>query len=219
MPVLAEIKVRSPKEGELLRGRSPEQLARAYASKPIAGISVVTEPVDFGGSLALIERIAPLVDAPILRKDFIRDRQGMDETAAAGASAVLLTYRVLGEELLVAMHAAARAAGLETLLETHDADEVERVVALGLEPDLLGINNRDILRGETDDGDVSRTEGVASAVPEGWLVLSESAIAGPEDAHRAREAGADAILVGTAILQAADPGAMIDALTGVGWTT
>jgi indole-3-glycerol phosphate synthase len=204
MPVLAEIKVRSPKEGDLLRGRSPEQLARAYASRSIAGVSIVTEPVDFGGSLDLIRRVARVVEAPILRKDFVREAAGMQETAEAGASAVLLTVGVLGVELLGELHAAAKGCGLETLVEVHDAGE-------------LGINNRDILVGETDDGDVSRTEGVAAGVPAGWLVLSESAIRGPEDARRARDAGADALLVGTAILQAADPCEAIDGLAGIGW--
>lgn len=217
LPVLAEIKVRSPKEGDLLRGRTPDDLARAYASRPIAGISVVTEPIDFGGSLDLIRRISPLVDVPILRKDFIRDSAGMEETADAGASAVLLTIGVLGEELLAEMHAAAKSRDLETLVETHDADEVQRVLALGVEPDLLGINNRDILIGETDEGDVSVTEGLAARVPSGWLVLSESAIDGPEDARRARDAGADAVLVGTSILKAPDPCHAIDGLVGVGW--
>ncbi len=217
MPVLAEIKVRSPKEGDLLRGRTPEELARAYASRPIAGISIVTEPDDFGGSLDLIRRVAPLVDAPILRKDFIRTAAGLEETAAAGASAVLLTVGVLGLDLLGELHAVAQGCGLETLVETHDASELAGFLALGVAPDLLGINNRDILVGETDDGDVSLTEAIAAAVPEGWLVLSESAISGPEDALRARAAGADALLVGTAILRAADPGEAIDGLIGIGW--
>lgn len=217
MPLLSEIKVRSPKEGDLLRGRTPEELARAYASRPIAGISIVTERRDFGGSVDLIRRVASIVDAPILRKDFIRTADGMEETAEAGASAVLLTVGVLGLELLADMHAAARACGLETLVETHDTPELEHILALGIVPDLLGINNRNILVGETDDGDVSLTEGLAAAVPAGWLVLSESAIRGPADARRARSAGADALLVGTAILTAADPGEAIDGLVGIGW--
>ena len=217
MPVLSEIKVRSPKEGDLLRGRVPEELARTYAARPIAGISIVTEAVDFGGSLDLIRRVAPLVDAPVLRKDFIRDARGMEETAEAGAAAVLLTIGVLGLELLAEMHVAARACGLETLVEIHDAAELERFLVLGVTPDLLGINNRDILVGETDEGDVSLTEQLVAGVPDGWLVLSESAIGGPQDAVRARDAGADALLVGTAILSAPDPGAAIDALTGIGW--
>jgi len=104
-----------------------------------------------------------------------------------------------------------------TLVETHDTPELEHVLALGIVPDLLGINNRNILVGETDDGDVSLTEGLAAAVPAGWLVLSESGIRGPADARRARSAGADALLVGTAILTAADPGEAIDGLVGIGW--
>jgi indole-3-glycerol phosphate synthase len=217
MPVLSEIKVRSPKEGDLLRGRTLAELAAAYLSRPVAGISVVTEPDDFGGSVDTIRLVASLGDAPILRKDFLRDRTGLEETAEAGASAVLLTVSVLGIDLLTELHAVALEIGLETLVETHSPAELEQVLASGIEPSLLGINNRDILRGETDDGDVARTEGIAAGVPEGWLVLSESAIAGADDARRAREAGADAVLVGTAILKAADPTAMIDELVGVGW--
>lgn len=217
MPVLSEIKVYSPKEGDLLRGRVPEELAQLMASRPVAGISIVTEPNDFHGSLDLVRRIAPLVDVPILRKDFIRTAAGMQETAEAGASAVLVTVCLLDDELLVELCEAARACGLETLVETHDQADLDRVLALGLEPDLLGINNRDIVRLEVDDGDVSRTEGLAARVPHGWLVLSESAISGPVDAERARAAGADAVLVGTSILRAADTAAAIDALVGIGW--
>ena len=217
MPVLSEIKVRSPKEGDLLRGRTPEELARTYASRPIAGISIVTEPLDFGGSVDLIRRVARIVDAPILRKDFIREARGMDETADAGASAVLLTVSVLGVELLANLHAAAKSCDLETLVEIHDARELERFLELGIAPDILGINNRNILMGETDDGDVSLTETLVAGVPDGWLILSESAIGGPEDALRARNAGVDALLVGTAILSAEDAGAAIDGLVGIGW--
>ena len=219
MPVLSEIKVRSPKEGNLLRGRTPEDLARVYASRPIAGLSVVTEPLDFGGSVDIIRRVVQIVDAPVLRKDFIHEVSGMEETAAAGASAVLLTVGVLGVELLTEMHEAAKVCGLETLVETHDVLELDRFLALGIVPDILGINNRNILVGETDYGDVSLTEKLVTGVPPGWLVLSESAIRGPEDARRARDAGADAVLVGTAILSAPDPGEAIDHLVGIGWVT
>lgn len=218
MPVLSEIKVRSPKEGDLLRGRTPSALAAVYLSRPIAGISVVTEFEQFGGSVETIRTVTRLGDAPILRKDFLRDRAGMEETAEAGASAVLLTVAIIGLDRLADLHTHARDCGLETLVETHSAEELDGVIGLGLEPDILGINNRDIRGGEIDDGDVRNTERIAVSVPDGWLVLSESAIASPDDARRAREAGADAVLVGTAILQAHDPGAMIDALVAVGWS-
>jgi indole-3-glycerol phosphate synthase len=156
---------------------------------------------------------------PILRKDFVRTEAGLDETVAAGADAILLTVGILADEegLLARLHAAARERGLETLVEVHDEKELARVAELGLRPDLLGVNNRDILIGETDDGDVALTESLAPGRPSGVLLLSESAITGPDDARRARAAGADAVLVGTAILQAPDPAEAIRALAGVGW--
>jgi indole-3-glycerol phosphate synthase len=218
LPVLAEIKVRSPKEGDLLRGRDPVILAQAMAGRAVAGISVVTEAREFGGSIALLRDVVAAVDAPVLRKDFVRDLAALEETSTAGASAILLTVCMIERVLLAELHEAARELGLETLVEVHNREELEAVRAQGLEPDVLGINNRDILVLEVDDGDVSRTEDLAGLVPDGWLVLSESAISGPDDARRAREAGADAVLVGTSILQAADPGALIDELAAVGWS-
>ncbi len=217
MPVLSEIKVRSPKDGDLLRGRAPEDLAGAMAACPIAGLSVVTEADDFGGDLDIVRRVRPVVAVPILRKDFLTTEADLDETVAAGADAVLLTVCMQDDEALARLHAAARARGLETLVEVHDEEDVHRVRALGLRPDVLGINNRDILVREVDDGDVTVTERLAGGAPSGTLLLSESAIAGPDDAARARAAGADAVLVGTSILQAADPRTAIRALVGVGW--
>jgi len=216
MPVLAEIKVRSPREGDLLRGRTPEDLARVYGSLPVAGISVVTEPRDFGGDLDIVRRIRPLVDIPVLRKDFPRGPRDMRESREAGVQVVLLTVNMLGDAL-GPLHEAAHAEGLETLVEVHEPADLARVAALGLRPDVLGVNNRDIRVGEVDDGDVARTERLVAAFPPNTVVLSESAIAGPDDARRARDAGADAVLVGTAILTAPDTRAMIEALIGVGW--
>jgi indole-3-glycerol phosphate synthase len=217
LPVLSEIKVRSPKEGDLLRGRDPVDLARTMSARPVAGISVVTEACDFGGSLELLREVAGAVDVPVLRKDFVRDRAGLEDTLSAGADAILLTVCMIERDVFRALHQTAHELGLETLVEVHDREELAWVRSQGLEPDVLGVNNRDILVREVDDGDVSVTEELASLVPHGWLLLSESAIGGPQDARRARDAGADAILVGTSILQAADPAAAIDALTEVGW--
>ena len=217
MPVLSEIKVRSPKDGDLLRGRAPEALAGAMAACLIAGLSVVTEADTFGGDLDIVRRVRSVVPVPILRKDFLRTEEDLDETVEAGADAVLLTVCMQDDEPLARLHAAAQARGLETLVEVHDEDDVRRVRALGLRPDVLGINNRDILVREIDDGDVTVTERLAGTLSSDTLLLSESAIAGPDDAVRARAAGADAVLVGTSILQAPDPGAAIRALVGVGW--
>jgi len=217
MPVLSEIKVRSPKDGDLLRGRDPEELAEAMAGAGIAGLSIVTAPEDFDGDLEIVRRIRRRVDVPILRKDFTREVTDLDETVEAGADAILLTAALLDDETLGVLNDAAHARGLETLIETHTEAELARVGALGLQPDLLGINNRDIKLLERDDGDVSRTERLAANVHEGQLLLSESSIDGAQAVRRARKAGADAVLVGTWILTADDPVEAIETLISVGW--
>jgi indole-3-glycerol phosphate synthase len=219
LPVVSEIKVTSPKEGDLLRGRRPAELARTMADRSIAGISVVTEEREFGGSVELLREVAAAVDVPVLCKDFVRDGRRVAEAREAGASALLLTAAMLEGALLAELHDQAQKLGLETLVEIHDEAELERVLELGIEPSILGINNRDILVLETDEGDVTLTERLAALVPDRWLVLSESAIGRPEDARRARDAGADAVLVGTSILQAPDVAAAIDGLVAVGWPT
>jgi indole-3-glycerol phosphate synthase len=217
MPVLSEIKVRSPKDGDLLRGRDPEELATAMAGAGIAGLSIVTAREDFDGDVEIVRRIRRRVDVPILRKDFTREVTDLDETVEAGADAILLTVALLDDETLGVLHDAAHARGLETLIETHSEAELARVGALGLQPDLLGINNRDIRLLERDDGDVSRTERLAAYVHEDQLLLSESSIDGAQAVRRARKAGADAVLVGTWILTADDPVEAIESLISVGW--
>jgi len=217
MPVIAEVKVRSPKEGQLLRGRDPGELAAAYEAGGAVGISVVTEPHDFGGSLQIVERVREVTDLPILRKDFPRSRSDIDATVDAGAQVILLTIKMLDPDGFARLHDLAIGAGLETLVEVNSDDDIARVAELGITPSIIGINNRDIAIGETDDGDVGRTEGLARSVPGGPPLLSESAISTAEDARRARDAGADAVLVGTAILRADDPAEKVRELVGVGW--
>lgn len=217
MPVLSEIKVCSPREGDLMRGRAPERLAEAMGACPVAGLAVVTGSAPFGGELDLIRRVRPLVDVPILRRDCVRDEGGVDETLAAGADVLLLAVNQLSDGELARTHAAAQARGLETLVEVHEEDDVDRLDGLGLRPDIVGINNRDIRIGEVDDGDVTTTERLAGVLDPGTVLLSGGAIASLDDAIRAKKAGADVILVGTSILRAPDPVAMIQALVEVGW--
>lgn len=214
-PVIGEVKVRSAKSGDLLAGRDPAAYARLMASAPVAGISVVTEPVHFGGSMAILRAVVESVGLPVLRKDFISRPEQIDESADAGAAAVLLIAAHLTPDVLATLIDHARTRGIETLVEAHTAAQASLVA--GLPADLVGINNRDITVLEVDDTDVSRTVELAGLRPAGRPLISESSIASAADVRRAGLAGADAVLVGTAALRAPDPAAFLRELTDVGW--
>ena len=202
VPVIMDIKCRSPKEGDLLRGRDPVQVARSLAAAGAPALSVVTEPDHFGGSLALLKAIAEATGLPVLRKDFIRDPIAVAETAQAGAAAILLIASMLDRPLLTQLYRQALELGLEPFVETHTADEL--VFAASLKASLTGINNRDIRQLEKDGGTVQATAELAGRKPPGSVLVSESAIARPSDVRRAIANGADAVLVGTALWQAED---------------
>ena len=214
-PVIAEIKVRSRKEGDLLCGRDPVRLAKEMARCPVAGISVVTEPEHFGGHMGLLAAVAAAVDVPVLHKDFITAEDQIARSAGAGASAILLITAMVERERMARLIEAARLHGLETLLETHSEAEIRKVMDLPF--DLMGINNRDITILEVDDGDVDRTEALARYCKGPRPLVSESAIGSARDARRAGTSGADAVLVGTAVLKAASPTTFLDELISVGW--
>ncbi len=214
-PVISEIKVRSEKEGDLLRGRDPVALAREMAQRPVAGISVVTEARHFGGSMDLLRAVAAALNVPILHKDFISTERQIEESAAAGASAVLLITSMLEAEQMGRLIQAARRCGLEALVEAHSLDEMKQVRHLPF--DLMGINNRDITIFEVDDTNVSRTEEIAGSCKDARVLISESSISSAADVARAGKCGADAVLVGTAVLKAAKTTDFLDELISVGW--
>lgn len=206
IPVIPDIKVRSPREGDLLLGRSPVQLAEVLVKAGAQVLSVVTEKEHFGGSPQMLSEIVQAVSRPVLRKDFISRRQQLRETVHMGAQAVLLIASSLKKEHLYELIEYAHFLGLEPLVETHNEEEIRSLQ--GLDLSLLGINNRNIIELETDDGNVENTEELAGWAGPGTLLISESAIANPRDVKRAVQAGAHAVLVGTAILQARDPAQM-----------
>lgn len=214
-PVVSEIKVRSLKAGDLMRGRDPVALAREMAGGRVAGISVVTEPSHFGGRMDMLRAVASAVDLPVLHKDFITTDEQIAASAAAGAAAVLLISAFLTSERMARLIQSAQAHGLETLVEVHSVAEIERVRHLPF--DLMGINNRDITRYEVDGGDVGHTEALARFVKDPRPLISESAIRTDEETRRAGASGADAVLVGTAVLQAGRVLDLLDALTSVEW--
>lgn len=204
--VIPDIKIKSPAEGALVPPADAAGLAAELVKAGAPVISVVTESEHYGGSAALLEKIAVTVPVPVLRKDFIRRREQLGESIAMGASAVLLIASMLDRDLLAHLAEDALALGLEPLVEVHSREDIEKARHLDLR--LIGINNRNILELETDSGTVATTERLIKYLPEGIFVVSESAVRGPEDVRRAASAGAGAVLVGTAILKAPDPAGM-----------
>jgi indole-3-glycerol phosphate synthase len=194
VPVVAEIKPTSPTtDGE--RTDDPVALAERMVDGGAAALSVLTEPDHFGGSTETLAAVRAAVDVPVLRKDFVVRESQLD---AVAADVVLLIVRFLdepGTDDLADLVAAARERGFQVLVETHTAEEVERALAAGAE--IIGVNNRDLAALSVDLGTFER---VAPTVPENVTLIAESGIGTENDVVRMREAGADALLVGSAVM-------------------
>ena len=189
-PVIAEVKPTSPTtDGERLD--DPVELAREMVAGGAAALSVLTEPEHFGGSPENLRRIREAVDVPVLRKDFLVREEQLDTVEA---DVVLLIARFVGDDL-ADLIAAARDRGFQVLVEAHSVEEVERAVAAGA--DIVGVNNRDLTSLHVD---LATFEEVAPAVPDDAILIAESGITATDDVRRMRDAGADALLVGTAIM-------------------
>jgi len=208
--VIPDIKCISPKEGDLLRGRDPVDIAKLLVCCGAPALSVVTEREHFGGGPDLLRAVADATSVPILRKDFIKDESALEETVEMGASAILLICSVMDRKTLSKLYESAIRLGLEPLVEVCTEEELKFACELGAQ--LIGINNRDIATLELDNGGPSRTAALACAVPKGALFISESGILTPDDARLAACAGANAVLVGTALLRADNIAAMYQSL-------
>ena len=202
IPVIPDVKCISPQHGDLLRGRCPVEAAILLKNAGAPAMSVVTESQNFGGSPELLRDIAEATGLPILRKDFITTTDDLKISLDHGAVAILLMCATQTEQSLFELYEAALQLGLEPLVETHTPDEMQLAKKLGAT--LVGINNRDITRLERDDGTVTNTRNLAEFAPENAVLISESGINTPQEARQAIDAGADAVLVGTALWQAAD---------------
>ncbi|KAB7518552.1 indole-3-glycerol phosphate synthase [Halosegnis rubeus] len=190
VPLIAEVKPTSPTTDGERRG-DPVDLAREMVAGGAVALSVLTEPDHFGGSVETLERVRAAIDVPVLRKDFVLDEAALD---VAEADVVLLIARFLGDDL-EPMLAAARERGFQVLVETHTRAELERAVAAGAE--FVGVNNRDLAELEVD---LDTFETVAPAASESVTLIAESGIHTIDDVRRMRTAGADALLVGSAIM-------------------
>ena len=205
--VIAEFKRRSPSAGAFHDDPPLGHMLDAYRRGGAAAVSILTEGPHFGGSLADIREARPACELPILRKDFIIDPYQLYESLVAGADAVLLIVAALEPSELAELYDAATEMGLDVLVEVHDRDEL--AAALGLQPELIGINNRDLGDFSVD---VDRTERLMADVPAGVTVVSESGIATAEQLHRLSEQGVHAVLVGESLMRSSDPEASLRAL-------
>ena len=202
LPVVVDIKPVSPRDGDLLKHRKPADLARMAEQAGACAVSVVTESRRFGGSIEMLREVAGACSLPVLQKDFFSESEQVAGSRRAGAAAFLIIMSTVSDPTAQRLYQHGRKQGMEAVVEVHTEAELER--ALKLNPTIIGINNRDIGRLELDAGDVRVTERIAPAVPADIVILSESSLQSSDDVQRAFRAGVDAVLIGTAILQADD---------------
>ena len=206
---ICECKKASPSKGLIAPDFPYLQIAKDYAAAGAEAISVLTEPKWFLGSDAYLRQIAAAVNVPTLRKDFTVDAYMLYEAKALGASAALLICSILGPTQLAEYLALCDELGLSALVEAHDEAEAEMALTAGAR--IVGVNNRNLKDFTVDTGNSRR---LRSLIPPGVRFVSESGVRGPEDVRAAREMGADAVLVGEALMRAPDKKARLAELRG-----
>jgi len=197
--VVCEFKRRSPSAGDIRAGAEVSEIAGAYERGGAAALSVVTESSSFGGSVEDLLAARAGCGLPILRKDFIVDPYQLLEAAVFGADAVLLIVAALEPNQLAELHDEARSLDLDTLVEVHDEKDLE--VALEIDVDVIGINNRDLRSLEVD---LATTDELITDVPAGKTVVAESGYSSREEIEELERIGVDAVLIGESLMRAED---------------
>ncbi len=212
LSVISEIKRKSPSAGEIAAADlDAVEQARKYVNAEADCFSVLTDTDYFGGTLQDLWDVVEFLEVhnrktPCLRKDFMVHPVQVVEAAEAGARAILIIVRALEDDEIKALYDAANLAGLDSLFEIHEESELEK--ALKFDPKIVGVNNRDLKRFKTD---LAVSELLIPQIPDNIIKVSESGIFDVEDAERASACGADAILVGEALMRAEDPEALVEA--------
>ncbi|NUN93666.1 MAG: indole-3-glycerol phosphate synthase TrpC [Verrucomicrobiae bacterium] len=207
--LIAEIKKASPSAGLIRAHFDPGALAKAYARGGASALSVLTDEPFFQGRLEHLRLARDAARLPCLRKDFILSEYQVWEARAAGADAILLIIAALMRREMIRLLELAQNLDLETLVEVHDAREMD--AALRLNAPIIGINNRNL---RTFEVDLGATERLSEEVGPDHILVSESGIHTGADAARVRSWGADAILVGEALMRAPDKAAKMAELKG-----
>jgi indole-3-glycerol phosphate synthase len=207
LAVIAEIKFRSPSQGELRAQRDVEFVARSYEANGAAALSVLIDGIHFGGRLDYLERARMATTLPVLAKGFLVEPYEVLEARLARADAVLLIAACLERRELSLMHDLARELGMDALVELHSEEDLKKVEGLPLE--LVGVNHRNLSSLHLD---MELTKRLAPRLPKDTIKVAESGIGTPEDLAQMKWLGYDAVLVGTRFMRHTDPGATLGAL-------
>jgi indole-3-glycerol phosphate synthase len=207
--VISEIKRRSPSAGEIKAGISAVEQAQRYRTAGADALSILTDEKYFGGTLSDLQDVTTefrsvTAAPPCLRKDFMVHPIQVLQARESGASAILIIVRALEDDEINLLSGAAEAAGLDALFEIHNELDLERAILHHAR--IIGVNNRDLAIFKTD---LSLSERLIPQIPKNVVAVSESGIFTAADAHRVHNAGAHAVLVGEALMKAADPAALI----------
>jgi indole-3-glycerol phosphate synthase len=205
--LIAEFKRRSPSAGWIRRQASVAEFSKAYNDCGASAISVLTDEKFFAGTLSDLTTARAHTDVPLLRKDFVLEEVQLFEARACGADAVLLIVRALDNERLSGLLTTARGIGLDVLVETHNADEIDRALHAGAE--IIGVNNRDLANFTVDFELTSR---LLAQIPRDVITVAESGVRSVADVARLAAAGIDAVLIGETVMRADDVCATVRAL-------
>jgi indole-3-glycerol phosphate synthase len=200
---IAEVKRRSPSAGDLRPDARPAELVRAFERSGAAAVSILVDE-RFGGSIDDLRAARPATELPLLAKGFFRGSAEIDALREAGAEAVLLLLRDLDDRAVLRLQDHARSLGIDALVEAHDDRELARAVRLGADP--IGINARDL---STFAIDLGRQLALVERAPRDRVIVAESGIAHRGHVISAELAGADAVLIGSALMRAIDPAAAL----------
>ena len=199
--VIAEVKKASPSKGIIREAFYPDEIARSYEKHGAACLSVLTDKDFFQGSPDYLRQAKAACSLPVLRKDFMIDPYQVYEAGAWGADCILLIVAALSDNQMAELEACAFELGMNVLVEVHNAEELEK--ALALKTSLLGINNRDLRTFKTS---IQNTIDLLPGLPKDKLVVTESGILQKEDVQKMRQAGVNAFLIGEAFMRAKEPG-------------
>jgi indole-3-glycerol phosphate synthase len=208
--LVAEVKKASPSAQVIRADFDPIAIARTYQDHGASCLSILTDAPYFQGHLSYLARVRASVAIPLLRKDFLIEEYQVVEARLAGADAILLIAEILDDAILARLQARARALGMAALVELHAEENLPRVLGSGAE--LVGINNRDLSRFETD---LERTFRLRDRIPDHITLVSESGIRSRRDVERLEAAGVSAVLVGETLMRAEDIGLAVERLLGL----